>query len=84
MSGQRITLRIGRIVLDGSRGSTQEIAVAVERELGRLLARPGAADALRGGGAVPRLDGGRLETGSNRGAALGRSIARATIGALRK
>lgn len=54
----KIDLRIDRLVLDAALlggGRADAVAAAIESELARRLALPGAADALRGIGAVDAL-----------------------------
>lgn len=84
MRPRRITVTIGRIAVDGPRPSRAALAAAVTRELRTLLAAPGAAETLRGAGAVERLDGGRATPDGQGDAALGRAVAQATMGALKR
>ena len=54
-----IAIAIDRLVLDGiapPRGGERVLRGALTRELARLFANGGIADALRGGAALPRLD----------------------------
>ena len=79
MSPPRVTLRIGRIVVDGPCRSPATLRAAVEAELAALLAASGAV-APRGR-AVERLAAPlRLEAPGD--SALGRGIARATLRAV--
>ena len=82
MSVQRITVRIDRITIAGGRHDRRTLAAAIERELGRLLAVPGAVDALGPGRWSGRLDGGRVRPNGDGERALGNAVARATYGVL--
>ena len=84
MSARRITVRIDRIIVESGRPSRAALAAAIERELKRLLAAPGAIEDLRGAGATEMLDGGALSPRGPGDAALGRALAQATMGALQR
>ncbi len=78
----KIDLRIDRLVLDAALldgGRADAVAAAIESELARRLALPGAADALRGIGAVDALPALALATSTdaqrwNLGADIARSL----------
>jgi hypothetical protein len=84
MSARRITVRIDRIIVESGRPSRAALAAAIERELKRLLAAPGAIEDLRGAGATEMLDGGVVNPRGRGDAALGRAVASATMGVLRR
>lgn len=84
MGPRKITLSIDRITVTGTRLSRAKLAPAIERELTVLLAAPGALEALRGSGAVPRLDAGQATPKGPGEAALGAAVVRATMGVLRR
>ena len=84
MTARRITLRIGRITVAGARPSRAALTKAIERELATLLKAPETVDTLRNARVVPRLNGGRIAPKGPGEAALGRAIAQATMGALRR
>ena len=84
MSARRITLRIDRITVAGARPSRAALARAIEHELTTLLAEPEAVETLRGAGATPRLNGGRIAPKAPGEVALGRAVAQATMGALKR
>ena len=84
MTARRITLRVDRITVAGAGPSRAALAKAIERELATLLTAPGTVDTLRSAGAVARLNGGRIAPKGPGEVALGRAIAQATMGALRR
>ncbi|MGK7911156.1 MAG: hypothetical protein AB4050_06675 [Synechococcus sp.] len=81
-----INIHIERLVLDGVNISPSQrpfVKAAVEAELGRLLAEGGLATELLGGGAVPRVPGGRIELApENNPSQLGQQIAQAVYGGI--
>ncbi len=59
-----IELHIEELVLDGLRGLDEaQLGAAVQQELQRLLAQPGASQALARAGTAGSVDGGAFETG---------------------
>ncbi|CAM5610641.1 hypothetical protein [Rhodanobacter lindaniclasticus] len=75
-----IALHIERLVIDaaalgGERAA--DVRLAVERELARRLAQPGAVEALRGLGALPALPPQLLPVAAHRHEPLGPRIATA-------
>ena len=83
----KIDLHIDRLVLDGidlDHAQRPHLQAAVEAELGRLLAE-GGLGALAGGGVVHSLKAGGFEISSDGNPAqLGRQIAGAVYGGIRK
>ena len=58
-----IELHIEELVLDGLRGlDAAQLGAAVQQELQRLLAQPGASQALARAGTAGSVDGGAFET----------------------
>jgi hypothetical protein len=84
MSRQRVTLHIDRIVIDGPHMSRAALTDAISAELQRALAVPGALDALKGAGYVPRVNAGEVRPANAGPAGLGAAIANATMGALKR
>ena len=79
---RRVHLHIDALVLHGVTGEDRRaVAAAIERELTRRLAMPGAAAALAGVGRVDRLPAARVALAGGKpadiGRAAGRGIARA-------
>lgn len=75
-----IELHIERLVIDAAvLGSERvgDVRAAIERELGRSLARPGVADALRGIGTVATLPAATLPPASRPRESFGTRIASA-------
>ena len=86
MTRPRIDVHIEELVLEGfAPADRHRIGDAVERHLARLLAGPGAARQLAGGGEVARLDAGsfRVTRGSTP-EAIGAQVARAIYRGLGK
>jgi hypothetical protein len=81
-----ISLHIERLVLDGLNigpGQGDQVKVAVEAELTRLLTNGGLDDALQSGGALPRVRTGGIEVANNENPArLGEQIAGAVYGGI--
>jgi hypothetical protein len=84
MSARRVTVLIDRIVVEGGRPSRAALAAAIEHELKRLLAAPGAREGLRGAGATEKIEGGAVDGGGRGDKAVGQAVASATMGALRR
>jgi len=76
-----VVLHIERLLLDGlplTAAQGAQVRAAVERELARMLAGGGVADALRGGGAVPQVPAPHIALApAERPDAIGRHVARA-------
>jgi hypothetical protein len=79
MTRRRVDLRIDRLVLDGlAEFDGRAVGRAVERDLARLLVRPGLPPALSRAGARHRIDAGSVATPAKGGAdALGTEVAQA-------
>lgn len=84
MNRQRVTLHIDRIVIDGPNMSRAALAEAISAELHRALSAPGALDALKGAGSVPRVNAGEVHPANSGPTGLGTAIAHATMGALKR
>lgn len=70
---RRIAIHIDRIAIDAAQADRPEaIAAAIERELARRLALPGATATIATG-SIERIDGGRI-AGRDIGTALGARI----------
>jgi hypothetical protein len=81
MRRRTVELHIAQLVLHGiAPGDRAALGLAVEKELTRLLAAPGALDALGQARAVGRLDGGTIRIGAGSTAAdLGQAVGRAAL-----
>lgn len=81
-----VHVHIDRLVLNGfARGDSAEIAAAVRAELGSLLAAQGVPAGLARGAALASADGGALRMSPGMGpAAVGKGVARAVYGGLRR
>jgi hypothetical protein len=83
-----ISVHIERLVLDGvavAPGQQPRLQAALQAELSRLLAEGGLSPGLLAGGAVPAVSGESLQlTGGGDPEALGRQIARALHGGLKR
>lgn len=84
MSRQRVTLCIDRIVIEGTHLSREALANAISAELHRALAAPGALDALKAGGYVPRVNAGEVRPKNPGPTGLGTAIGQSTMGALKR
>lgn len=84
----KIRLHIDRLVLDGidlPRAKATHFREAMEAELSRLLAERGIHDSVRSGGAIPYVRGPELRVATPaEPASLGRDVAKAVHGGLRK
>lgn len=85
MNAPHINLHIDTLVLDGfGQLDRTRLGAAVEAELARLFAEQGATSAERQG-YTPRLDGGSFQAAPGTSAdALGRQIAQAVYGGLKR
>lgn len=82
-----VNLHIERLILDGidiEPAHRPILQAALERELGRLIARGGVGPELVAGGAVPSVKGGFELSGTGNPRQLGRQIARAVYGGIGK
>lgn len=81
MSRQRISLRIGRVVVRGGELSERALTEAIRAELAMRLHGTGAVTPPRG--AVAVVDGGTAAGGDAPGARVGEAIGRAAAGVLK-
>jgi len=83
-----VNLHIERLILDGidvEPAHRPILQAALERELGRLIARGGVGPDLAAGGAVPSVRAGGFEMNAEKNPRqLGRQIARAVYGGIGK
>jgi len=79
-----IELHIEELVLHGvSRSDARRVGVAVEAELGRMLAEQGLPSGLRGGAEIGALDAGQVSLGvTARPESTGTAVAKAVYGEL--
>ena len=84
MKPAEIELRVGELVLHGFEPKDRHrIGLAMENELGRLLAERGAPRSLDQGREIPQLTGGSFEVAPGAGAgSIGVQVAQAVYGGL--
>lgn len=74
----RVVVHIERLILDGLAPAdldAAQLGIAIEAELGRLLAEGGVSPELMGGGALATLRGGAIDGAARGAGALGAQIA---------
>lgn len=83
MSRRRITLHIDRVTLSEGRLSREDLAASIERELGPLLQQRGVALRDSGPLSLGRIEAERIQ-GQGSEAKLGRAVAQAAYGAIKR